>query len=94
MEKLYSTLKKKGFVIVAVDLSEPRKVVQSFVTANRMTYPVLLDASGDVGALYGARTIPTTYVIGRDGRILGRTIGSRAWDAPELVSLFESILAG
>jgi thiol-disulfide isomerase/thioredoxin len=94
MEKLYSTLKKKGFVIVAVDLSESRDVVKSFVAANSMTYPVLLDASGDVGALYGARTIPSTYIIGRDGRILGRTIGSRAWDAPELVSLFESLLTG
>jgi len=94
MEKLYSTLKKKGFVIVAVDLSESRDVVKSFVVANSMTYPVLLDASGDVGALYGARTIPSTYIIGRDGRILGRTIGSRAWDAPELVSLFESLLTG
>ena len=57
MEKLYTTLKKKGFVFVAVDLSESR-------------------------------------VIGRDGRILGRTIGSRAWDNPETVSLFESLLAG
>jgi len=94
MEKLYSKLKKKGFVIVAVDLSESRDVVKNFVSANKMTYPVLLDSSGDVGALYGARTIPSTYVVGRDGRILARTIGSRAWDAPETVSLFESLLAG
>jgi thiol-disulfide isomerase/thioredoxin len=94
MEKLYSTLKKKGFVLVAVDLSESRDVVTKFVTANRMTYPVLLDSSGSVGALYETGTIPSTYLIGRDGRILGRKIGSRAWDAPEVVSLFESLLAG
>ena len=91
MEKLYSKLKKKGFVIVAVDLSESRDVVKNFVAVNKMTYPVLLDSSGDVGALYGAGTIPSTYVIGRDGRILARTIGSRPWDAPETVSLFESL---
>jgi len=94
MEKLYSTLKKKGFVIVAVDLSESRNVVRSFVTANKMTYPVLLDTAGSVGALYGARTLPTTYIIGRDGRILARTIGSRDWNAPDVISLFESLLAG
>jgi len=93
MERLYARLEKKGFTIVAVDLSEPRDVVKRFVAENKMTYPVLLDTSGDVGALYGARSIPTTYVIDRKGRILGRTIGSRAWDAPEVVSLFESLLA-
>lgn len=94
MEKLYSTLRKKGFVIVAVDLSESREAVRDFVTANKMTYPVLLDSAGNVGALYGARSIPTTYIIGRNGRILGRTIGSRDWSAPTVVSLFESLLAG
>jgi thiol-disulfide isomerase/thioredoxin len=94
MEKLYSTLRKNGFVIVAVDLSESREVVKSFVTANKMIYPVLLDSAGNVGALYGAQSIPTTYIIGRDGRILGRTVGSRDWSAPTVVSLFESLLAG
>ena len=94
MEKLYTKLKKRGLVLVAVDLSESPEVVKKFVSANRMTYPVLLDSSGDVGALYGTKTIPSTYIIGRDGRILGRTIGGRAWDNPETVSLFESLLAG
>jgi thiol-disulfide isomerase/thioredoxin len=94
MEKLYSTLKKKGLVIVAVDLAESRDVVRSFVTENKMTYPVLLDTAGSVGALYGARSLPTTYIIGRDGRILARTIGSRDWNAPDMISLFESLLAG
>ncbi len=94
MEKLYSTLRTKGFVIVAVDLAESRDVVRTFVKANKMTYPVLLDTAGSVGSLYGARSIPTTYIIGRDGRILARTIGSRDWSSPEMVSLFQSLLTG
>ena len=93
MERLYDSLRKKGLVIVAVDLSESTEVVKAFVKSNGMTFPVLMDTTGDIGSTYGVRTIPTTYVIGRDGNILGRTIGSRDWSAPASLALFTSLLA-
>ncbi|HYF14991.1 MAG TPA: thioredoxin family protein [Phycisphaerales bacterium] len=34
-----------------------------------ITYPVLLDESGDVGRAYGAKTTPHMFVIGKDGKV-------------------------
>ena len=41
------------------------------LTASRDALPthVILDASGEIGHLYGAKTTPEMFVIGRDGRI-------------------------
>lgn len=48
-------------------------------TGSRLT-AFLLDETGDVGRLYGARTTPTVYVIGADGRLLYQgAVDNDAW---------------
>ncbi len=93
MEKVYNELKNEGFVILAVDLAEDNKTVQSFVDELGITFPVVLDQSGEVGGAYDARSIPTTYIIGRDGNILGRAIGVRPWEEDSYKDLFREILS-
>jgi peroxiredoxin len=92
MERLYQKLKDRGLVILAVDLQEDAKSVRKFVDEHKLTFPVLLDADGRVGATYGARNIPTTYIIGRDGSALGGTIGGHEWDSPEMIAFFTRLL--
>ncbi len=44
------------------------------------TAPVLIDESGDVtGRVYGVWGPPTAYAIDRQGRLVGRIVGSRDW---------------
>jgi hypothetical protein len=66
--------------------------VRKFIDQNKLSFPVVLDADGRVGATYGARSIPTTYIIGRDGSALGGTIGGHAWDSPEMIAFFTRLL--
>jgi hypothetical protein len=35
-----------------------------------MAYPILMDESGAVGHLYGAKTTPHMYIVGKDGLLL------------------------
>ena len=95
VQALYDKLKAKGFTIVAVDVMEEEKTVSAFVKANRMTFPVLLDADGRVGGEYDARSIPTNYLIDRHGKILARIVGydGTPWSSPERVALFEKLLS-
>lgn len=93
MERLYRSLKSKGLEIVAVNLQEDRKSVQRFVDEYGLSFPVLLDTTGRIGAAYGARSIPTTYVVDRDGFVIAGTIGTREWDTEEYIRFFEKLLA-
>jgi len=92
MERLYQKLKAKGLVILAVDLQEEAKTVQKFVKEKKITFPILLDTDGRVGTTYGARSIPTSYIIGRDGSALGGIVGGREWDTPELIAFLTRLL--
>lgn len=93
MQLLYEELQDEGFEIVAVNLGERPAPVNTFINEYGLTFPVLLDQRQTVGTQYGARSIPTTFLIDRNGDILGMAVGSREWDTPEYIELFRKVLA-
>lgn len=92
MEELYSEMQGQGFVILAVNSQEARDQVARFVQDNGMSFPVVLDSTGRIGATYSVRAIPTTYIINPQGYILGRMVGTREWYTTEIVELIEDLL--
>ncbi len=93
MEKLYQKLKDKDFVMIAVSLQESAQVVRDFFQKYKLTFIALLDSTGEVGRWFGVRAIPTTYILGRDGKVLGAAMGAREWDNGEAIDLFEYLTA-
>lgn len=93
MEKLYQRLKDKGLEIIAVNLQEDSSSVRQFVDEYGLSFPVLLDTTGRIGATYGARSIPTTYIVDREGFVFAGTIGTREWDTEDYLRFFEKLLA-
>jgi thioredoxin-like negative regulator of GroEL len=57
-----------------------------------LTFPVLMDDTRDISAAFGVRGLPTTVLIGRDGRIVARAVGPRKWDSPETAALIGSLM--
>ncbi len=57
-----------------------REGVQSFARTLGQGFHTLLDADGDVRTAYAVRALPTTYIIGRDGRFSGLIVGARDWN--------------
>ena len=92
MEKLNAKLKDKDFAMVAVDLEEPVSRVKDFVKRYKLSFTILLDSKGEVGRLFGIRSIPTTYILDMDGGIIGMVLGPREWDSKESIALFEHLM--
>jgi peroxiredoxin len=58
------------FVVVGVNLQEDRDTVRKYAGEARISFPLLLDSTGEVsGDRYAVRTLPMSMIIGRDGRI-------------------------
>ena len=93
MERLWQRFKEENFVILAVDLRESREEVVSFMEEHGLTFPVLLDSKGRIGSMFGARAIPTTYLIDFAGEVVGRAVGARNWDSEDAFQLIESLLS-
>ena len=61
--------------------SSAGEVVQQLMERNRYGFPVLLDSYGRVRDRYRASGVPTTFVIGRSGKILWSSIAD--WSMPQ-----------
>ncbi len=51
------------------------------------------DKTGRMGTRLGAFGLPTTLLIGRDGKSLGRLVGPAHWDDPDAVALVQAAVA-
>ncbi|MDR1315875.1 MAG: TlpA family protein disulfide reductase [Spirochaetales bacterium] len=93
MEKLYNRFKNEGLEFLTVNIQENKREIESFMKEFKLTFPVVIDFSGEVAGQYGIRGIPTTYIIGRDGRIIAAAIGGRQWYSAEIIEAFRILLA-
>jgi len=92
IEMVHKRFKDKGLVVLAVDFQEDKKSVQRFIKKGGYTFTVLLDPDGAVTGFYKAIYIPITYIIDRNGRIVGRAMGMRDWAGNEAFMLMEGLL--
>jgi len=92
MEKLHSRFKGQGFAMIAVNLQEPVLRVKDFLKKYPLTFTILLDTKGKIGPQFGIRAVPTTFIIDKNGGIIGKALGSRHWDSKESMALFEHLI--
>ena len=67
----------QGLQVVGVSMDDESDTddVKKFVSEMKMNYPILRGTE-DVGDLYGGLNyLPTTYFVGRDGKVTGRLLG-------------------
>jgi len=93
MEVLYKQFKEKDFVLLGISVDyEGAKLVKEYIEKNGYTFPVLIDSKSKILDLYGIRGIPTTILIDKKGRMLGKAIGPRNWNSPEVMSLLNQLI--
>jgi thiol-disulfide isomerase/thioredoxin len=76
IQEIYEKWQDKGLVILAINIEETSSEVQLFMQSNNFSFPVLLDTSGDVSAIFQIHGIPTTFFIDKDDIIKDKRIGS------------------
>ena len=92
-EKLYRRYRSEGVAVLAVTLDKnagPK--IKSFVGEYELSFPILLDEKGEVERLYPSMTIPFTYVIDREGRVVARVDGAKNWESNETFEAIEYLL--
>jgi cytochrome c biogenesis protein CcmG, thiol:disulfide interchange protein DsbE len=77
MEKVYNEYKDQGFIVLAVNNTfqdNPLEIVP-FATQYNLTFPILLDETGETSRAYQVRSLPSSYFINRYGVITEVVIG-------------------
>ena len=93
IQKLYQEYKEQGFVALAVNMTyqdDPLAVIP-FTQENNLTFPILLDETGEMARKYELRSLPSSFFINRDGFVHEVVIGGPMSEAL-LRTRIESIL--
>lgn len=96
LDRLAGMFPDKDFAVVAVNI-DPLKTeaVQSFYDKSKFQYlNIYVDPYGRAKEALHWRALPTTILLNRDGKMIGRMIGATSWDSSEAVELIESLIEG
>lgn len=77
IEHTYQTYKDQGFVVLAIDstVQDTAANAQAFVNENKLSFPILMDETGEITRLYRVQSLPTSFFIGPDGMIREVVVG-------------------
>jgi peroxiredoxin len=93
--ELYEKYKEKGFVIYGIDLdSFSPKRVQRFIKGLEfeISYPVIIDRKREIAGAYKVGMLPTTIIIGKDGKVKLFHIGYKDGDEDEFDHLINKLV--
>ncbi|MEK7757999.1 MAG: TlpA disulfide reductase family protein [Pseudomonadota bacterium] len=94
MEQLYRAYKDRGLIVLAVSQDQaPLATVRGFAEELNLSFPVWHDRDRLVGRQYSVPGVPTSYLIGADGRIAYKVLGEYDWFSPEARAAVEALLA-
>ena len=80
--------------MASINIQESVSQVKQFFKDFKLTFTALLDSDGEVGAHFRITAIPTTFILDKEGIIIGKVMGPREWDGEKSFALFEHLTNG
>jgi len=94
IQRLHDRLHAQGLEVLAISFDAlGTQVVAPFVRDYRLTFPVLLDAKNTIERLYRTSGVPESFIVDKRGHLVEKIIGPRDWAHPQMLMLFERLLA-
>jgi peroxiredoxin len=93
MQRLYQEFGRKDFEILAISTDQQGPAVtRPFRNSLGLSFPILHDSDYRVGVTYGARTLPMSFLVDRQGIIIHRIFGARDWQSAEGKQLIANMI--
>ena len=75
IERAWQASKDRGVVFLGVAIQDQPDDARAFLQRHGITYPAVIDTTGEVMQAYRVTAIPTTFFLDPEGRITGRHAG-------------------
>jgi thiol-disulfide isomerase/thioredoxin len=95
LERLQSRLGERIAVLAVSEDRGGNKAVEPFIAKLELkSVKIYIDPKSEVGHALGVRGLPTSFVIDRDGKVVGRVEGAAEWDSSKILGVLEPFLSG
>jgi peroxiredoxin len=92
LERLYRAYRSRGFRIVAVSQDRNQQNLSQFLRQHPVSFPVVLDQGQQVSGSYRPPTMPSSYIVDRNGIVRHVHRGFRAGDGARLEAQIRGLL--
>ena len=92
-ERLHREFSAQGLAVMGVNAREETRTIRAYAKELGLTFPLLLDPKGRIYSAYGVIGLPTTFLIGRNGRAVALAVGPREWSSVPARALIQMLLA-
>ncbi len=81
LERIYQRYRGQGLVVIGVSEDNSEQNARSFLSRARPTFPIVLDSNRSIANAYRPPTMPTSYIVDRQGVVRHVHSGYRPGDA-------------
>lgn len=92
LNRLYKEMKSRGLEVVAFSTDSSASGVMDFRDTHGLAFPVVMDEDREVTRLYHVFSLPTSFLIDKEGFIVEKFYGEYDWTAPEVKGKIEKLL--
>lgn len=93
MYEMKQTYKDQGLEVLAVNLDKDKSLADEFLRGMDVNFIIAFDDEGDSATAYQLRGMPSSYLIGRDGKLYASHIGFREKDKAKMEEAIKQLLA-
>jgi thiol-disulfide isomerase/thioredoxin len=92
IHQLYSKIdpKKVSFIMLSVDQNGQQQKVKNYISSKQFTFPVFMPVD-NLPEVLQVPSIPTTFIIGKDGKIISKQVGSTNFNTTEFKEYLEGL---
>jgi thiol-disulfide isomerase/thioredoxin len=80
------------FIMLSIDPEGQQAKVKKYIAGNKFIFPVFMP-SGQLPDLLNVHTIPTTFIITRDGKVATKKVGATDFDTSKFKQYLEDLAA-
>ncbi|RJQ46092.1 MAG: TlpA family protein disulfide reductase [Nitrospiraceae bacterium] len=92
LKTLYEEYKGKDLVIISVSIDRSTRTIKNFMEQNPAPYIVLTDTEGAAAVPYNVMSLPTTYLIDRNGKISRKFMGMVKWSEKNAKDVVDNLV--
>jgi peroxiredoxin len=92
LEKLSKSYKEQGFVVLGVNIDNDAEAARKFLKDLPVSFQVVNDAQKQVAKAYAPPTMPSSYLIDRQGKVHVVHAGFKRSDAAKLEAEIKTLL--
>ena len=92
LNRLKNKMQGSAFELISINYAEDKKTILDFMDKVKVEFPVLLDQEGAFANKWNIIAYPSTFVIGKDGKIKYGVNAAIEWDSPEVITEIKALL--